>query len=285
MDRGILHVLPDVLPAYTAGAAAFLYIHAEHMRAPRSMLSFTMNAISIVLGGRKILQHDGVSKEVRAGSVLFYRPGHCLSTDFGDAAGPYRSLVLFFTGARLADFLSRHGVASPKGHGMGAKHVTFSTPDSLHYLAESIWRAPDGRSLSMARTHAKMDDLLLSILETQGPQVFSYFSAPAVSPPQARVRQVVEAHWREQLSWDEMAFLCHMSLSTFKRHFQAVHGCAPGRWLLTRQLELAAHWLKAEGRRPCDVYADAGFSTPSSFTQAFKGHFGVTPKAYQDASS
>nr|WP_281064986.1 AraC family transcriptional regulator [Asticcacaulis solisilvae] len=91
----------------------------------------------------------------------------------------------------------------------------------------------------------------------------------------------MDAHWQNGLSQEELAFLCHMSLSTFKRRFQAVYDMSPGQWLHRRRLDYAAHLLKVERRKASDIYFDVGFATLSSFTQSFKSHYGVTPKAYQ----
>jgi transcriptional regulator GlxA family with amidase domain len=44
-------------------------------------------------------------------------------------------------------------------------------------------------------------------------------------------KNVVESNVHSNLKLEEIAFLCNMSLSTFKRHFIVEYNEAPGKWL------------------------------------------------------
>lgn len=284
MSEQACYVLPDVLPRRPPGGA-HVYAHTAREHDARSMISFTSNALSVVLSGRKQLQHGLTSEAFKPGQAILFKPGQCLSTDFADGGRDYRSLLVFFTDAQVADFLARHGQA-PRASGLAQRtHLPFAAPPGLLHLAESLWHAPDTATLSAARTAAKLEDVLLLLLENQGADMFGFFAPAGISAPQQRLKQVVEAHWMADLSWQELAFLCHMSLSTFKRHFQAVYGRSPGQWLHERRLHLAAHLLKVERKRASEIYLDVGFSTVSAFTQSFKSYFGMTPKVYQQLSA
>lgn len=281
MSDQACYVLPDVLPRRSPNGA-HVYAHAARQHDARSMISFTTNALSVLLSGRKQLQHGLSAEAFKPGQAILFKPGHCLSTDFADGGRDYRSLLLFFTDAQVGDFLSRHGQVPGPSELAQRSHLPFAAPPGLLHLAESLWHSPDTATLSAARTAAKLEDVLLLLLEDQGPGVFSFFAPAGVTAPQLRLKQVVEAHWMADLRWEELAFLCHMSLSTFKRHFQTVYGRSPGQWLHERRLHLAAHLLKVERRRASEIYLDVGFSTVSAFTQSFKSYFGMTPKVYQN---
>ncbi len=254
------YVLPNVLPGFAPADGVCLYAHTAREHDARSMISFTTNAVSVILSGCKRLQH-GLADE---------------------GGREYRSMLVFFTDAQLADFLARHDLASRASALAQRSFVDFDAGPGLLHLAGSLWYAPDLGTLTVARKRAKLDDVLLLILELLGPDAFGFFSAGRMSAPGDRLKQIVEAHWQDDLSLEELAFLCHMSLSTFKRHFQAVFGVAPGQWMHERRLHLAAHLLKVERRRASDIYQDVGFSTVSAFTQSFKNFFGMTPKMYQN---
>lgn len=273
--------LPDILRTETPACPVRFYRHQAADAPARSMVTFTANAMSLVVCGRKRLQQGSHSLDLPAGSGLLFRRGQCLSTDIAVAGKPYRSLLAFFGDDALAAFRRRHNV-SPGTMRHKDDFVRFTVSPQLAALRETLADGPiNPADFSPALRAIKLEELLLLILEANGPGVFDLFDTTAAPAPDARLRGVMEAQWQNGLSQEELAFLCHMSLSTFKRRFQAVYGLSPGQWLHRRRLDYAAHLLKVERRKASDIYFDIGFATLSSFTQSFKSQYGVTPKAYQ----
>ena len=83
-------------------------------------------------------------------------------------------------------------------------------------------------------------------------------------------------HQDSNLTVPELAFLCHMSVSSFKRHFHEAFGMAPGRYLHARRMERAKAML-ARKLRPSEIHLDLGYESLAAFSTAFKKHFGVAP--------
>jgi transcriptional regulator GlxA family with amidase domain len=50
---------------------------------------------------------------------------------------------------------------------------------------------------------------------------------------------MIESNVHSNLKLEEIAFLCNMSLSTFKRHFIVEYNEAPGKWLQDKRLQRA----------------------------------------------
>lgn len=70
----------------------------------------------------------------------------------------------------------------------------------------------------------------------------------------------------------------------FHRMFSAFTGETPGEFLRRIRLAKAAGLLRDDPRRDVTAVAmDAGFSSPSVFSRAFKERFGVSPSAFRDA--
>ena len=80
---------------------------------------------------------------------------------------------------------------------------------------------------------------------------------------------------------EEMAFLCHMSLSTFKRRFAIIYGTSPNKWLLEKKMQKAAQLLKQGDFKVNELYFELGYENLSSFIHSFKLFHGVTPKQFQ----
>ena len=96
-----------------------------------------------------------------------------------------------------------------------------------------------------------------------------------------RIRQAVLTHMDSHITVEELAFLCNMSLSTFKRRFDSLYGTSPSKWLLQQRMKKAAELLKGGDLKPSEIYYGLGYENLSSFIQSFKQIHGVTPKQYQ----
>lgn len=83
------------------------------------------------------------------------------------------------------------------------------------------------------------------------------------------------------ITLDELASECNMSLSCFKCHFRKVYGESPHRWLLTQRLQRARHLLLCSDLQIKNIAYECGFATPSSFIRIFRKRFGTTPGGYR----
>ena len=71
-----------------------------------------------------------------------------------------------------------------------------------------------------------------------------------------------------------------MSVSTFKREFEKYYSESPIKWFQNKRLEYA-HYLLSQEKSPSEVYFEAGYENLSSFSQAYKTKYGVTPKHHK----
>lgn len=97
------------------------------------------------------------------------------------------------------------------------------------------------------------------------------------------IAEIMEANCLYNLSLEEYARLCHRSLSSFKREFQAHFQESPGKWLLQRRIAHGAMLLRTSKASVTDVAFDCGFENVSHFNRTFKERFGVPPTAYRKA--
>ena len=94
---------------------------------------------------------------------------------------------------------------------------------------------------------------------------------------------VIENNTLNKLTLKELAFLCNMSISTFKRIFEKKFKESPIKWFQDKRLEHSAYLLKNNSKRASDIYEEIGYENLSNFIHAFKLKFGVTPKQYQQS--
>ena len=127
----------------------------------------------------------------------------------------------------------------------------------------------------------KFEELMLYLLEKYPSKVLSFQSTLSKDFDDLEIRRAVEANVTNPISLEELAFLCNVSLSTFKRRFQKIYGTSPSKWILQRKMEIACDLLQHYNEKPSEVYHKIGYENHSSFAQSFKETYGITPKEFQ----
>ncbi|MBL4592603.1 MAG: helix-turn-helix transcriptional regulator [Flavobacteriales bacterium] len=134
------------------------------------------------------------------------------------------------------------------------------------------------------------DDLLLTKLKEfiillskseNAPSVIS-FIASIFKPYEYEFKSIIENNKYSDLSLNELAMLCGMSLSTFKRKFKEFYKKSPKQYLLTEKIKKATQLLIIKENRIIDIANDCGFETMTSFNRNFKKITGKTPTEYRD---
>ena len=127
----------------------------------------------------------------------------------------------------------------------------------------------------------KLKELIISVLTSgRNSGLAAYFRTIGndEAPP---VAEIMESNFRFNLSLEEYAQLCHRSLSSFKRDFQAHFHDPPGKWLLGKRLDYSAALLHTSKMNVTEIAFESGFEDVSHFSRVFKERFGVPPLAYR----
>lgn len=123
----------------------------------------------------------------------------------------------------------------------------------------------------------KIKELILILAHSvQAPSIHHFLSS-LFSRNETDLRKVVEKNIFSSLSTEQLAFLCGMSLATFKRRFQEVYKTSPAEYIRNRKLEKASQLLLNPDIRINEVAWDCGFESISTFNRAFRKKFGISP--------
>ena len=131
----------------------------------------------------------------------------------------------------------------------------------------------------------KFEELLLNIFTRPTHKEVAGYLASLNKSQRASLEQVMEENFAYNLKLEEYADLCNMSLSTFKRVFNNVYNCSPGKWLTIKRLDFAAHLLRTTDKSVNDISFQCGFEESSSFIRAFKQKHKSTPLQFRAAVS
>ncbi len=107
------------------------------------------------------------------------------------------------------------------------------------------------------------------------------FLASMFKPNFSKFEEVIEKNLYADLALAELAALCHMSLSTFKRKFKEVYGESPIKYITKLKIDKAQVLLKNKALRISDIAHDSGFESISAFNRAFKAHTQLSPSQYR----
>ncbi|MFD3446611.1 helix-turn-helix transcriptional regulator [Microbacteriaceae bacterium 4G12] len=91
----------------------------------------------------------------------------------------------------------------------------------------------------------------------------------------------IEEHIEEELTLEEVASYCAMSMYHFHRIFQDYIGMSVTTYIRKRRLTYAAQILVMTDRPVLDIAMQYGFSSQEAFTRAFKIMFQLPPKKYR----
>ena len=151
----------------------------------------------------------------------------------------------------------------------------------LHFIKsiEFLLDNPSISSDSMVMT--KLKEFLLLLSKTENAPSIIDFVASLYQPYVYDFKVIIKQNLYANLSLTEMATLCGMSLSSFKRKFSNLYQESPAKYILRKKMEKAKALLPNKDTRISDVAYDCGFDTISTFNRSFKTYFGKKPSEFR----
>jgi AraC-like DNA-binding protein len=127
----------------------------------------------------------------------------------------------------------------------------------------------------------KLKEFVLLISKSQDAPSELDFLAAIFKPNDVDFKSTIQHNLYTNLSLDELATLCHMSLSSFKRKFKTVFNDSPKKYIAKKKVERAASLLKTKDLRISDIAYDVGFDSLATFNRNFSNIFGISPSEYR----
>ncbi len=127
----------------------------------------------------------------------------------------------------------------------------------------------------------KLKEFIILITKTVDAPSELDFLASIFKPNYTKFEEVIRANLYTDLSLNEMATLCYMSLSTFKRKFREAFDESPIKYFTKKKIDKATELLNNQDVRISDIAYDLGFDSLTTFNRAFKRQTGKSPSAYR----
>lgn len=250
-----------------------------------SRIKLEQNLFSFLLEGNKSVQYAGTKVTISPNQFFLLSAGNCLMSEkIATPGGQYRSILFFFDKDLLTDFFVRHPlpIKPLKSEHKGEPFLVFEKDAFLTNFVDSLGLIlASGQASSQELQSVKLEELLIYISGCYPEFLKGLHYDNYNSDKDFLVRQAVIANIYSVITVEELAFLCYMTLSTFKRHFAKLYGTSPKKWFLEKRMERAAQMLRKGDLNSSEIYLELGYENLSSFIQSFKQIYGTTPKQYQ----
>jgi AraC-like DNA-binding protein len=259
-----------------SGTNIFFYETSKSSK--NNKVKFSQNLICIMQAGEKQVANQSVSEKFNNKNLYILGAGNVLMTETTTADNKYRSILLFFSNEYLISFLQRHSLTLKRAN--DASFCFKATKDEfLLNFEKSLTILNAELTANNNLLKVKIDEILLYLHKKNPDRINDLFKSILNEDKKVLFTVIVQANLNNNLRIDEMAFLCNMSVSTFKRRFTEAYNTTPKQYFIAHKMQKAAVLLK-QNIKPSEMYADLGYENLSAFSNEFRKHFGVSPKAY-----
>lgn len=87
--------------------------------------------------------------------------------------------------------------------------------------------------------------------------------------------EYIQEHFNEKILLDDLCKVVNLSKNHFIRKFKAQYGMTPHHYISWYKMLIATNMIKA-GRSICEITNTLGYESVSSFSRAFKKHYGFS---------
>lgn len=284
--------LPDDLLNDKATVRPDLIVYNYHTTDKSSIKAKVVanrHVFSFLQEGEKEVHFYDQSVKFTPAQALLIPASNCLMSERPSQAKQYRAFLFLFSDTNLTSFRSKYPflfTSDYKATRDQSSFFLFNQDEFVKGFIQSLQLLPNHTSSSAVSEHLlqiKFEEIMLYLCDRYPKEFLPLLASLTATSFDLPLRKVVENNVYNNLSMEELAFLCNMSLSTFKRKFEEVYGTPPARWFHLKKMQQAAFLLKHQNVKASEIHHELGYENLSSFVQAFKKEFGKTPKVYQQS--
>jgi AraC family transcriptional regulator, exoenzyme S synthesis regulatory protein ExsA len=278
--------LPDDIPLINKTDSIIFHNYSAPNGIFNGKSILNKNAISLVVSGEKTMHFAEKMVQINHDEFHFLSTGNCLVSMKLSNKIPFKSILIFFDDNTLTNFYLKYNNKinqyNNKQKICPEPYIAFKKDNFVLNFIDSLnLLLKDSPSFSKEMKQVKFEELMLHLLEKYPEQILSFQIIKSKNFDDLEIRKVVETNIINNLKLEDLAFLCNISLSTFKRRFEKIYEQSPNKWMLQKRMELAKNLLQHHNTKPSEVYYQVGYENHSSFSKSFKQTFGVTPKEFQ----
>lgn len=148
--------------------------------------------------------------------------------------------------------------------------------DSLEFYFENTFLVNDDL------LELKIKELVLLLIQTKNVTSISKLISDSYSTKTSTITELIDLHLYSNLTIEELAKLCGMSLSSFKREFKKQFNDSPINYINNKRIDKAKELLSFSAHSISEIGYQIGFNDPQYFARIFKTKMGISPSNYRD---
>lgn len=258
-----------------------IFNYEVYKNGSRNKIGLNKNVFSFLLDGQKNIHFSNDIISINETQSLLITSNNVLVTELVGVSS-YRCLLFFFSHKNITDFLLKHSHSF--SHNASDKKITdipyfLLEKDNfiIHYIHSLQQIFGLQQSVSQKILELKFEEIMLYLANKYGTVFLDYLHYLLINERELSFKMVIEKNLYTNLNIDEIAFLCNMSASTFKRKFISIYQKSPGKWFQQKRLAKAKELLHNNQVTPSEIFIDFGYGSLSNFSAAFKNEFGYSP--------
>ncbi|WP_413511208.1 helix-turn-helix domain-containing protein [Myroides odoratus] len=272
-------ILPDELKLENKQAVQ-VYNYQSSQAITKQQITLNQHTFSFLIEGTKEVFFDHSSLTLDSSKFIIMRSGNCLMTEKLSAHNQYQSILLFFTKEQLSKFIQKTEFNLVPKKTYKSIH-SFGYDEFIQGFVKSLVNISTlPQKLQNQLLEVKLEEIILYLIAQYGDDFLHGLLQKGDNTTQKFIH-TIENNKFNKLSIKDLAFLCNMSTSTFKRHFEKHYTVSPMKWFQNERMEYAYYLLHQEQKSSSEIYLELGYQSLSSFIQAYKAKYGTTPKQHQ----
>lgn len=249
------------LPFYLSGAG--VCDPEYHVVREGGLVSFQ---ILYTTGGTGILRIDGKELVQTAGSIFYLSPG--VPHEYFPVDGKWETAWVVFRGQHLQEIMQELGFG--KWHEKSSADISGCEQIFSRIMSAVNDPVSGGERCSLL--------IYEYILEAKALLISGRTRSGGLISP---ALEKMDAEFMRDITLEELASLCGVSLQHFCRVFMAQTGMRPMEYLARRRMSEAKRLLNSTDRSVAEISALTGYSSPTYFGTVFRRYEGTTPSDYR----
>ncbi|MFH6951249.1 helix-turn-helix domain-containing protein [Flavobacterium sp. FlaQc-51] len=257
-----------------------VFDYSSSKEVSKQQIILNQNIFSFLIEGTKEVIFENSALSIDGSKFLVMKSGNCLMTERLSNVSNYRSVLLFFTNEMVSIFIRKMELNKIEATSYTSVFAFEYDEFLKHFVQSLVGISTLSKDFQNKILEVKFEEIMLYLVEKYGTEFLYSLNLDNHNATQKFIHVIENSHLNK-LTLKELAFLCNMSISTFKREFEKHYSESPIKWFQNKRLEFAHYLLQQEQKNPSEIYFEAGYENLSSFTQAYKSKYGVTTKFHQ----